>query len=173
MRKHKPLNSKENSMLRFPDHLVVRFRTMANLLRQNSTKQTLQREMAETRIAMEKETLGIAEGFRQYGDIVNAYYLKFKPFGTQSLERDFEDFVELIGHSVVIGNYSLINQWAVNYPLRTKGVLAGDYRNYLAVFHGVVTNRWQHYKTAYRWPDSTKLYWQYLIDEWQRCGVKP
>jgi hypothetical protein len=159
-------------MLRFPDHLVVQFRTMTNLLRHNSTKQEIQQEMAATRKAMERETLGVAEGFRQYGEIVNAYYVRFKPFGTSNLQHDFEDFVELVGHSVVVGNYSLISQWAVNYPLQNSGVLAQRPQEYLPVFKGIISDRWQHYKATYGWPDTAKLYWQHLISEWERCGYR-
>lgn len=162
------MSETEILMLRFPEHLFARFKEMSNLLKQSPRKQELQQKLTETRQAMERETLGVAEGFRQYGSIVSAYYAKFHPFGTRKLQNDFEDFVELIGHSVVVGNYSVISHWGVDYPLDNRGVLAEDPQKYLPVFQAVVTDRWQYYKEKYGWSESAKLYWQYLINEWQR-----
>ena len=161
------MNETKLLMLHFPDHLLARFKEMSKLLTDGLKKHEIQQQLTETRQAMEKETLNVAEGFRQYGSVVSTYYRTFKPFGTKSLQHDLEDFIELVGHSVVIGNYSLISQWGIEYPLRNN-VLAKEAQEYIPVFQAVVTDRWQYYKEKYNWSESAKLYWQYLLEEWQR-----
>lgn len=154
-------------MLQFPDHLRVRIMYMYDLLSQDLSEQALQEEMARTREAMEQETLNVAEGFRHYGIIVNRYYSQFPPFGTNIVENDFEDFVELIGHSVVFGNYSLISEWGTKYPLTNPHILAAEPFQYLPVFRNSIGQKWQHYQRQRGWPEVAKNYWQYLIDSWE------
>jgi len=162
-------------MLHFPKSIrdgLQNFRTMLNSLTptpDSFQKGTFQRDLEAIRKAMENETLKIAEGFHLYGETVNEYYLKFPPFGTNHVDKDFEDFIELIGHSVIVGNYFLISEWGVKHPLSNPSILAGSQflQRYVDRFKEAITTNWQANQTKYGWPDEAKDYWQYLIREWE------
>ena len=159
-------------MLRFPESIRIDLRKMLETLRQSGPddKLTLQNELQSIRESMENETLKIAEGFHLYGQTVNGYYSKFPPFSTGNVQQDLEDFIELIGHSVVIGNYFLISEWGVKYPLIQPSVLAkGEHLDrYIASFRRAITDEWEENQDAFGWPDEAKSYWQYLIEEWEK-----
>lgn len=159
-------------MLHFPESIRIDLRKMLEKLTSKgnpSDKGGFQEELKAIRKAMEKETLKIAEGFRLYSQTVNEYYLKFPPFGTGDVNKDFEDFIELVGHSVIIGNYFLLSEWGVKYPLNQPSVLAGKQllSRYVDGFKKAITEKWEENKTQHGWPDEAQEYWQYLIREWE------
>ncbi len=162
-------------MLPFPESISIdELRNMLETLRKQGdydNRESCQEKLTSIREAMEKETLQIAEGFRLYGETLHEYYSKFPPFQGKTFALDLEDFIELIGHSVVIGNYFLISQWGVDYPLLSKQtVLAhGDDRlpNYISAFKKAINEDWEKHQNEDDWPKECKQYWEYLIKEWE------
>ena len=163
-------------MLRFPESIrvdLIDLRKMIQALTQKAKpaqKDTYQNKLTGIRTAMENQTLQIAEGFYLYGQTVDDYYSQFHPFGTKDVEKDFEDFIELIGHSVVVGNYFLISEWGVKYPLDNPSVLAGEkfLKRYVDRFKKAIGEDWGKNQSQHRWPDEAREYWKYLIKEWEQ-----
>lgn len=143
---------------------------VSHLLTKNSKKEDFHRELErlKTHKDIRQETLRVAEYFRKYTEIIDSYYVRFNPFGTQNLQNDIEDFNDVIGHSVVVGSYYLIDKWAVEYPSHDPNVLAEMPQSYLRIFERVAGHGWGEIRHAYGWPESARSYWKYLILQWKK-----
>ncbi len=128
----------------------------------------LQKKLAKIRNDLEKEGCNFAKSLENYSKLVDAYYLKYPPFGTKDFHKDFEDFIEIVGHSLVVGNYSLINKWAIDFPLKNWSRLAKKPHEYLERFDYAVSKDLEYYKNNRDWPEEAKYYLKYLIQEWRK-----
>lgn len=124
-------------------------------------------ELTKIREELNKEVLDVSEGLRHYTDLVDSYYSQCPPLGSGNNQRDYQDFIELIGHSLVIGNYFLLEKWAVRYPVENSNRLAQPLSKYVSTFDAVTTTQWLQVSQQFGWPPQAKVYCEYLIKSWK------
>ena len=128
----------------------------------NKIKEDLKRIRQE----LSKEVLDVSEGLRNYTDLVDSYYSQCLPFGSGNYELDYQDFIELIGHSIVIGNYFLLEKWAIEYPVNNPRCLAQPLSKYISIFDAVTKTRWEQVSRKFGWPPQARVYCEYLVQSW-------
>lgn len=143
---------------------------MSALSKSSSVKKCLdiKSNLEEIRAELNKEVLDVAEGLRHYTELVDSYYSQCAPFGTGKKDDDYQCFMELIGHSIVIGNYFLLEKWAVRYAVDNKGRLAQPISKYANTFNEIINNQWEQVSNQYEWPSQAKFYCEYLVKSWMK-----
>lgn len=158
-------------MLPFPNAIMHAMRALSQS--QSSDQQScqdIQAQLAQIRAELNKEVLDVSEGLRCYTELVDNFYTECPPFGSGSFEADYQDIIELVGHSMVVGSYYLLEKWAVRYPMGQPkpGCLAQPIEQYRITFEQTISNEWQTLATTFGWPPQARAYCEYLIQAWGR-----
>ena len=141
------------------------------VLSQSSSQQScqdIQAQLTQIREELNKEVLDVSEGLRCYTELVDTFYSECPPFGSGSFEADYQDIIELIGHSMVVGSYYLLEKWAVRYPIGQPNRLAQPIHQYRRTLEEAISNHWQTLVTTFGWPPQARAYCEYLIQSWQQ-----
>jgi hypothetical protein len=123
-------------------------------------------ELKRIRGELNQEVLDVSEGLRRYTELVDSYYSQCHPFGSGKFESDYQDFIELVGHSLVIGNYFLLEKWAIRYPIENPTCLAQPLPKYISTFNSVTTTQWEQISQQLKWPSQARVYCEYLVKNW-------
>ncbi|MEO0771248.1 MAG: hypothetical protein AAFY72_17810 [Cyanobacteria bacterium J06649_4] len=157
-------------MLRVSDIAVSAMKKMWGSIQESPCKD-VKENLKELRKQLNDEVLDVSECLRDYANLVDAYYSNCPPFGSGDEEKDFQEFTEIIGHSVVIGNYRLLDRWAIDYPKSNPQRLAEPIAQYSHKIDGVVKNQWQVLAQQYKWPSHAKAYCEYLCENLAQVKV--
>ncbi|MCC3421577.1 MAG: hypothetical protein JGK24_04640 [Microcoleus sp. PH2017_29_MFU_D_A] len=118
----------------------------------------------------------VAKLRKGYGKLIKAYYKNHKPFNYQTqnvedkVQKDLEDFMELVSFATEADDTSILDDWAIDYPCKNKQVLAQDLPAYVDKLQSIVTD-WDAFmaklqaKGEGKWPDETKPYLAYLVNK--------
>ncbi|NEZ68347.1 hypothetical protein D0962_37440 [Leptolyngbyaceae cyanobacterium CCMR0082] len=131
----------------------------------------IQSQIRQAREALDNQFLDASETLRVYAKLIDSYYTQCPPFGTNDQQKDFKYFIEIIGHSLVIGNYTLIDTWAIQYPQANPQRLAESQPLSEVVRkleEGLKPENWQVLREDYKWPEQARYYCEYII---QKCKV--
>lgn len=99
-----------------------------------------------------------------YKKMVDEFYSMHPPFVNKNQHDEKVDFIELIGHSQVIGNFALLDKWAIEYPANNR-VLNQPISTYSKLFQRDIIGNWDKYRNELGWTDDVKEFWEYLIRE--------
>jgi hypothetical protein len=152
-------------MLKLPPAILSAMKSLSGSL-QGKPCINVKSELKKIREDLNKEVVEVSEGLRQYANLVDSYYSQCPPFGSGSNENDYQDFIELIGHSVIIGNYTLLEKWAIQYPRKNPKRLAQPLASYAAVFCNITKSKWEETSQIFKWPPQAKMYCEYLVQSW-------
>ncbi|MEM8502402.1 MAG: hypothetical protein AAF716_04540 [Cyanobacteria bacterium P01_D01_bin.1] len=123
----------------------------------------IKKDLDELRRTLNSEVLDVSECLRDYTSLVDNYYSNCPPFGSGNEQKDFQDFIEIIAHSIVICNYTLLDRWAVEYPQKNQHKLAAPLAQYVHKIDGVVKTQWTALSGEYKWPPQARDYCHYLV----------
>lgn len=131
----------------------------------------IQTAIREAREALDNQFLDASETLREYAKLINDYYTHCKPFGSNNEKEDFKCFIDIIGHSLVIGNYTLIDTWAIQYPQKNPDRLAESQpltEVARKLEEGLKPENWKVLRDEYKWPEQARYYCEYIV---QKCKV--
>jgi len=123
-------------------------------------------ELKIIREELSQEVLDVSEGLRHYTILVDSYYSQCPPFDSGNYENDYQDIIEIIGHSIIIGNYFLLEKWAIRYPIENNGLLAQPLSKYVNTFDAVAKTHWDQISQQFGWPFHAKVYCEHLVNSW-------
>lgn len=132
----------------------------------------IQETIKDAREALDNHFLDASEKLRQYADLIDTYYTQCPPFANNNGEEFdydkeyFKDLIQLIGHSLVIGNYSLLDKWVLKHPQTLSEEAAQIVRENIATFEDALKREnWQDFKSRFKWPEQASYYCEYLVQQ--------
>lgn len=128
----------------------------------NQKNSELKEEIKKIRDTLNGGLSDLDELLNEYKKMVDEFYGMHPPFKNQ--HDEIVDFIELIGHSQVIGNFALLDKWAIEYPANNR-VLTQPISTYRQFFQIEIIGNWDTYRNKYHWTDDVKEFWEYLIRE--------
>ena len=123
-----------------------------------------ERELKNIQKELTNVVIDVSETFRLYAEELDQHYEKNKPFSNENETEDIEDFMQLIQYSFITGSYTILKNWAIDYPLNNPEVLKGSLEEYVIELRADLEEDWDDIVCEEGWHPEAKVYWQYLVD---------
>lgn len=151
-------------MLKTPDIITNAMKRLRGSVGRSPCR-NIRGELDELCKKISSEISPITQTLCDYKSLVDEYYSSCPPFGSGDKQEDFDDFIEIIAHSLVINNYLLLDRWAIEYPKNNPQRLAEPLSWYPRQIAGVVNNDWQTLSEQCEWPPQAKDFCLYIVEK--------
>ncbi len=109
---------------------------------------------------LRQEAVDLEEAEKQYEELINRYFSKFKPFSSGNKQDDLKQYGQLVKHTLVANSNSILDAWGIEYPKKNPKVLAEPLVEYTKIFKRIATE--SIYREDLKIPPSAKRYYEYL-----------